>query len=58
MERIEQNGLSILCNAADHPVFLARFRKLELAGAINRIRSLQVEVVDGNAQPGHHGGVR
>ena len=41
---ISEEGLGSLTR--DDPLFLARPRRLEIAGAINRIRSLQVETVD------------
>ncbi|XPS86601.1 putative ABC transporter, ATP-binding protein [Desulfosarcina variabilis str. Montpellier] len=40
---IENEGLSILSWRKGAPVFFARPRKLELAGAINRLRNLKVE---------------
>jgi predicted ABC-class ATPase len=42
--RIGQAGLDILSRHADRPLFLARPRRLELAGAINRLRNLKVEI--------------
>jgi predicted ABC-class ATPase len=44
-QRIEQAGLDILSRAADTPLFLARPRRLELAGGINRLRNLKVEIL-------------
>ncbi len=43
-QRIENNGLTILSKLSDIPLFLAQPRKLELAAAINRIRSLRVAI--------------
>lgn len=43
--RIEQEGLKTLCRTQSNPLFLARPRRLELAGAINRLRSLKVDIV-------------
>lgn len=43
-ERIEKEGLSILCGDANSADFLACPRRLELAAAINRIRNLKVEI--------------
>jgi predicted ABC-class ATPase len=45
-QRIEQAGLDSLSSTADTPLFLARPRRLELAGAINRLRNLKVEISD------------
>jgi predicted ABC-class ATPase len=45
-KRIETKGLSILCGDASGADFLACPRRLELAGAINRIRNLKVELAD------------
>lgn len=42
--RIEQQGLGSLCPKQSKPLFLARPRRLELAGAINRLRSLKVDI--------------
>ena len=42
--RIEREGLDILSRSAAMPLFLARPRRLELAGAINRLRNLQVDI--------------
>jgi predicted ABC-class ATPase len=55
VRRIEEEGLGVLNSAVDSPVFLAYPRRLELAGAINRIRNLKVEVVNENGQAGHRG---
>lgn len=43
---IEEEGLGILSRAEKGPVFLARPRRLELAGAINRLRNLKVDIAD------------
>jgi len=43
---IEEEGLGVLCRAENGPVFLARPRRLELAGAINRLRNLKVDIAD------------
>jgi predicted ABC-class ATPase len=43
---LEKEGLAVLCPFENNPVFLARPRRLELAGAINRLRNLKVEIVD------------
>ena len=40
---MEQKGLEILSDISKKPVFLARPRQLELAGAINRLRNLRFE---------------
>lgn len=40
---VEKEGLEILSGIAKRPVFLARPRQLELAGAINRFRNLRIE---------------
>jgi len=40
--RIDREGLDILSRGAAMPLFLARPRRLELAGAINRLRNLKV----------------
>jgi predicted ABC-class ATPase len=45
-QRIDQAGLDILSSTADTPLFLARPRRLELAGAINRLRNLKVEILN------------
>ncbi len=45
-EQIEKKGLESLFQSDDSPVFLACPRRLELAGAINRLRSLRVEIVE------------
>jgi hypothetical protein len=42
--RIAQEGLDTLSRKQSKPLFLARPRRLELAGAINRLRSLKVDV--------------
>jgi len=42
--RIEAQGLEILCGNDNKPLFLARPRQLELAGAINRLRNLRVAI--------------
>lgn len=42
---IEQKGLNTLCRKQSKPLFFARPRRLELAGAINRLRSLKVKIV-------------
>ena len=42
--RIEREGLDTLSSGATMPLFLARPRRLELAGAINRLRNLTVEI--------------
>jgi predicted ABC-class ATPase len=42
-ESIERDGLEILSRAADTPLFMARPRRLELAGAINRLRNLKID---------------
>ncbi len=47
---IETEGLEILSSRANSPVFLARPRQLELAGAINRLRNLRVEFVEESQQ--------
>jgi predicted ABC-class ATPase len=44
--RIERQGLDILSRGAAMPLFLARPRRLELAGAINRVRNLKVAIFD------------
>lgn len=41
-EMISKQGLDILAAGADRPLFLARPRRLELAGAINRHRGLNI----------------
>lgn len=41
---IEEEGLETLSQAANDTVFLARPRRLELAGAINRLRNLKVNI--------------
>lgn len=43
---IEQKGLDSLCRKQSKPLFFARPRRLELAGAINRLRSLRVDIVN------------
>lgn len=43
-QRIEREGMDILSSNAALPLFLARPRRLELAGAINRLRNLKVEI--------------
>jgi predicted ABC-class ATPase len=43
---IEAKGLGALCPGKNSPVFLALPRRLELAGAINRLRSLKVDIVE------------
>jgi predicted ABC-class ATPase len=43
-KRIEQKGLDTLARGAATAVFLARPRRLELAGAINRLRNLRVVI--------------
>jgi predicted ABC-class ATPase len=43
---IEDEGLSILSQSENQPVFLARPRRLELAGAINRCRGLKIKMID------------
>jgi predicted ABC-class ATPase len=43
--RIEQEGLDTLCRKHSKPLFFASPRRLELAGAINRLRSLKVNIV-------------
>ncbi len=45
-DRIEAEGLEILAGKDNRPVFLARPRRLELAGAINRLRNLRVAIID------------
>jgi hypothetical protein len=42
--RIEQKGLNTLSRKQSRPLFFARPRRLELAGAINRLRSLKVDI--------------
>jgi predicted ABC-class ATPase len=44
-EMIEAEGLEILSSNDTIPIFLARPRQLELAGAINRLRNLRVEII-------------
>lgn len=44
--RIEQEGLDTLSRRQSKPLFLARPRRLELAGAINRLRSLKVDIAE------------
>ncbi len=39
---LTRQGLDILSTGADRPLFLARPRRLELAGAINRLRNLAI----------------
>ena len=41
---IEEEGLGTLSKAVNDTVFLARPRRLELAGAINRLRNLKVNI--------------
>ncbi|MGD9368784.1 MAG: ABC-ATPase domain-containing protein [Desulfobacteraceae bacterium] len=43
---IEEEGLAMLSRSVNGPVFLARPRMLELAGAINRLRNLKVEIIE------------
>jgi hypothetical protein len=43
---IEKEGLAILSQSENSPFFLACPRQLELAGAINRIRSLKVDIIE------------
>ena len=43
-QKIDREGLGILSQDAARPLFLARPRRLELAGAINRLRNLKVEI--------------
>jgi len=45
-EWIEAEGLEILSGNDNMPVFLARPRQLELAGAINRLRNLRVAIIE------------
>ncbi len=45
-QRIEREGLDSLFPGQSKPLFLARPRRLELAGAINRLRSLTVDIVE------------
>jgi predicted ABC-class ATPase len=45
-ELIEAEGLEILSGNDKIPVFLARPRQLEMAGAINRLRNLRVAIID------------
>lgn len=40
---IETEGLQVLSRGAPSPLFLARPRRLELAGAINRLRNLKLQ---------------
>jgi predicted ABC-class ATPase len=40
---MDAKGLEVLCHGVPQPLFLARPRELELAGAINRIRNLKVD---------------
>lgn len=42
--RIERQGLASLSQKQSRPLFFARPRRLELAGAINRLRSLKVDI--------------
>ncbi|WP_419658946.1 hypothetical protein [Desulfosarcina variabilis] len=42
--RIENEKLSIFSQNENGPVFFARPRRLALAGAINRLRNLNVEI--------------
>jgi hypothetical protein len=44
-ERIKQGGLQILTQDGKFPLFLALPRRLELAGAINRFRRLNMEII-------------
>jgi predicted ABC-class ATPase len=44
--RIEQEGLNILSRKQSKPLFFARPRRLELAAAINRLRSLKVDIAE------------
>lgn len=44
--RIDRDGLDILCPTEAKTMFLANFRPLELAGAIERLRSLVCERVE------------
>ena len=41
---VRENGLDVLQPPESPPVFFAETRLLELAGAINRLRSLAVQV--------------
>jgi hypothetical protein len=43
---IEQKGLNSLSPKQSRPLFFARPRRLELAGAINRLRSLKVDIAE------------
>lgn len=43
---IEKKGLTMLSGSGERPVFFARPRRLELAGAINRLRNLKVEIIE------------
>lgn len=45
-QMMEKEGLAVLSRHEDSPVFFARPRRLELAGAINRLRNLKVAIVD------------
>jgi hypothetical protein len=44
--QIEQQGLNILSQKQSKPIFFALPRRLELAGAINRLRSLKVKIAE------------
>jgi predicted ABC-class ATPase len=45
-QMMEKEGLAVLSRHEGRPVFFARPRRLELAGAINRLRNLKVGIVD------------
>lgn len=45
-KQIEKKGLSILSRSEGPPLFLAFPRRLELAGAINRLRNLKVDIIE------------